>query len=78
MGDIVRVLNSENQSQLTQSMRSNTDIVRVIDGNSFMSGNDTSMASLQDDKHQMATALSMRAGKVIQDDASSDGGESNK
>lgn len=59
-------------------MKSNTDIVRIIDGNSFMDGNDTSMASLGDERNQMATALSMKAGRVIIDDASSDGGDSNR
>ena len=33
---------------MTQSMKSNTEIVRVIDGNSMMDGTDISMASLGD------------------------------
>ena len=49
VGEIVKVLDTkshllESQSNLTQSMKSNTEIVRIMDGNE-------SMASLSDSHH---------------------------
>ena len=52
---------------MTQSMKSNTEIVRVIDGNSMMDGTDISMASLGDSQHQMAEPK-----RHIVDDSSGD------
>ena len=49
-------------------MKSNTEIVRVIDGNSMMDGSDMSMASLGDSNHHQMAAPK----RHIDDDSSGD------
>ena len=66
--------NDFNGSQLSQSMNSNTDIVRIDDGSSVGGGTNTSMASIG----MAGVTDSQRSMVNIDDDASDEEDDSNQ